>query len=148
MTRPHPSSKTRLIGQEHTLFRPDSKTPGLRPRRGFGEKTGRGAAPHLPRCIGITTYRKSSRPTGRMTPGLEEVAVSSATLGVSITLSTSTRYLTLKAISTGPPSTVASNSATLWAASRAKMSEVLQALRNSAVDMTVRVVWLLGTTLL
>ena len=48
-----------------------------------------------------------------MTPGLEEVEVSNATLGVSITLSTSTRYLTLKAISIGPPSTVASSSVTL-----------------------------------
>ena len=56
----------------------------------------------------MTTCRKSSRPTGLITPGDEVLLVSSATLGVSMTLSTSTRKRTLKAMSIAEPSTVAS----------------------------------------
>src|SRR5258708_2691665 len=124
---------------------------------------------YFPKCMGIQTYKYSSfPPIGRMTPGLVAAEVCRGTLGVLMTLSPSTRYLTLKAISTAWPSTVASISATLspvsaevaemetwpgtrsvpglilmravWAASRAKMSEVRQALRNSSVGMMVRVV--------
>ncbi len=102
-----------------------------------------------------------------MTPGALEAAVSSATLGLLMISKTSRRNLTLNAISTPPPSTVAStmvsflpvssdvadistspeaepllealmSSRATFEPSRAKISACLQALSREAVEMSVR----------
>jgi len=57
--------------------------------KGGLQEPAQGFAIYRPRCIGMITCRKSSRPTGRTTPGAEAPEVSSATLGVSTTLKTS-----------------------------------------------------------
>ena len=63
--------------------------------------------------IGMMMWTKSLSPTGLRTPGSLAFVVSSATCGVSMTLSASDMNLTLKAISIGIPSTLASTWATL-----------------------------------
>ncbi len=46
------------------------------PLRAFHVSTSRA---YRPRCIGIITWVKSTSPTSRMTPGLEDVVVSNVT---------------------------------------------------------------------
>ena len=61
-----------------------------------------------------------SVPSGRITPGLLGLVVSSATCPLSSTASTSCRYFELKAIFAGSPSTVASISPWLSPTSSAR----------------------------
>src|SRR4030065_716934 len=64
--------------------------------------------PYPPRCMGMMTCRKLSSPAGRKTPGVVSMFVSRITLGVLTTSSTSRRKRTLKAMSSGWASMLAS----------------------------------------
>src|SRR3972149_11130231 len=91
------------------------------------------------RCIGMSTCTKSSFPSNRNRPGEDDPLLSKITTSPALVARKSIRYLTLKPISSGSPSTELGFNSLSFEPVSAETADTLIAGTSSALD-TLRVI--------
>src|SRR3989304_2338642 len=92
-----------------------------------------------PRCMGMSTCTKSSFPSNRNRPGEDDPLLSKITTSPALVARKAIRYLTLKPISSGSPSTELGFSSLSFEPVSAEIADTTSPFESSSVD-TLRVI--------